>query len=72
MIKILKYGEIPNSEIFRNMLDCDENGFIITDERMETSVKGIFAAGDVRHKPLLQIVTAAADGAVAATFAAMV
>ena len=65
-------GVIPNSEIFRNMLDCDENGFIITDERMETSVKGIFAAGDIRHKPLLQIVTAAADGAVAATFAAMV
>jgi len=64
-------GVIPNSEIFKDIVACDENGFIITDDKMETSLKGVFAAGDIRRKPLLQIVTAAADGAIAATFAAM-
>ena len=48
----------------------DEGGCIITGERMETSVAGIFAAGDVRKKPFRQVVTAAADGAVAARAAA--
>jgi thioredoxin reductase (NADPH) len=42
---------------------------VITDERMETSVKGVFAAGDVRNTPLRQVVTACADGAIAATYA---
>ena len=48
----------------------DESGYIIADERMETSVPGIFAAGDARKKPFRQVITAAADGAVAAHSAA--
>ncbi|MGL4987346.1 MAG: thioredoxin-disulfide reductase [Treponemataceae bacterium] len=51
-------------------LKKDENGFIITDENMQTSVEGIFCAGDVRSKSFRQIVTAASDGAIAAHSAA--
>jgi thioredoxin reductase (NADPH) len=47
-------------------LKLDKSGFIITDQRMESSVKGIFAAGDVRSSPFRQVVTASGDGAVAA------
>ena len=46
-----------------------ENGYIITDEEMRTNIPGVFAAGDVRHKKLRQVVTAAADGATAASSA---
>ena len=59
-------GIAPNSEFIRGFIDTDEKGFIITDSRMHTSMPGVFAAGDVRTSPLRQIVTAAADGAVAA------
>lgn len=50
-------------------LETDENGYIKTDEKMETSVPGLFIAGDVRSKPLRQIVTAASDGAIAGIYA---
>ena len=59
-------GLIPNTELFKGILNLDPNGFIITDEKMHTSVPGIYAAGDVRGKVLRQLVTAVADGAVAA------
>jgi len=49
------------------LADLDETGHVITDERMATRTPGLFAAGDVRSKFLRQIVTAASDGAVAAT-----
>lgn len=58
-------GLLPNSEIFDGKLAM-ENGYIITDEDMHTSIPGVFAAGDIRKKSLRQVVTAAADGAVAA------
>lgn len=51
-------------------LKKDENGYIVTNDSMETSVPGLYVAGDVRSKPLRQIVTAAGDGAVAAVSAA--
>lgn len=57
-------GQIPNSEPFG--LNVDEHGFILTDGEMRTSQEGVFAAGDVRSKSLRQVVTACADGAVAA------
>ena len=44
----------------------DENGYLLTDESLQTNIPGVFAAGDVRRKALRQIVTAAADGALAA------
>lgn len=59
-------GLIPNSELFKNKLKFDENGFIITDDDMRTNKKFVYAAGDVRKKSLRQIVTACADGAIAA------
>lgn len=59
-------GLIPNSELFKNKLEFDENGFIITDDDMRTNKKFVYAAGDVRKKSLRQIVTACADGAIAA------
>ncbi|MCE5249011.1 thioredoxin-disulfide reductase [bacterium] len=62
----LYIGLLPNTEMFRGLLDLDEGGFIRVDFNLQTSVPGIFAAGDVRVTPLRQIVTAASDGAVAA------
>lgn len=62
-------GRTPMTEIFKNQLDLDETGYIIADETTVTSAPGVFAVGDVRTKPLRQIVTAAADGATASLFA---
>ena len=58
-------GMNPRTDLVKDVLK-DEAGYIKTDELMRTSIKGIFAAGDVRSKPLRQIITAASDGAVAA------
>jgi len=58
-------GLLPDSGIFEGKLNM-ENGYILTDEDMRTNIPGVFAAGDIRKKSLRQVVTAAADGAVAA------
>lgn len=58
-------GYQPSSALFEGMLDM-ENGYIVTDADMHTSIPGVFAAGDIRVKSLRQVVTAAADGAIAA------
>ena len=47
----------------------DDRGYIITDSEMRTNIPGVFAAGDIRQKTLRQVITAASDGAVAATAA---
>lgn len=60
-------GQIPQNEIFSQMVEIDSNGYIIAGEDCRTSAYGIFAAGDCRTKDLRQLVTAASDGAVAAT-----
>lgn len=62
-------GRQPASELVRGQVDLDPAGYVLADETTRTSVPGVFAAGDVRTKPLRQIVTATADGAVAAYFA---
>lgn len=59
-------GLNPNVSFVPPAVGRDEGGFIVTDEFMRTSVPGVFAAGDVRSKPLRQIVTAVSDGAIAA------
>lgn len=59
-------GNEPNTAPIAHLVDTDPGGFVITDEEMRTKTPGLFAAGDVRSKPLRQVVTAAADGAVAA------
>lgn len=62
-------GRSPVTEMFRGQLELDESGYIAADETTRTSIPGVFAVGDVRTKVLRQIVTAAADGAVAAHYA---
>ena len=59
-------GQEPDDECVRGLVKAEKGGWIITNDRMETSVEGIFAAGDVRSKYLRQVITAASDGAVAA------
>lgn len=63
-------GITPNVEYISGQLNQDASGFIITDETMQTSLPGVFAVGDVRKTPLRQVITAAADGAVGAVYAA--
>ena len=60
-------GMNPLSKPFANLGITNENGYIVTNERMETSVPGIFAAGDIRDKTLRQVVTATGDGSIAAS-----
>lgn len=62
-------GYNPSVEFLKGLVNLNENNYIITDEYMSTSVPGIFAAGDVRAKPLKQIATAVGDGATAAVAA---
>jgi len=62
-------GFTPNVELFNGQVEQDNNGFIVTDDKMQTNVKGVYAIGDVRTTPLRQVITAAADGAVAAVYA---
>jgi thioredoxin reductase (NADPH) len=59
-------GSKPGTDFVKDLVKLDEQGYIITDDKMKTSAEGIFAAGDVRQKNLRQIVTAVADGASAA------
>ncbi|MCM3388660.1 thioredoxin-disulfide reductase [Ureibacillus chungkukjangi] len=59
-------GMVPLTAPFKNLGILNDNGYIVTNDKMETSVKGIFAAGDVRDKMLRQIVTATGDGSIAA------
>ncbi len=58
-------GYLPQTELFKGVLDMDEGGYILGDVNMKTNIEGVFVAGDCRQKPLRQVVTAASDGAVA-------
>ena len=58
-------GLLPNTGLFEGQIDM-ENGYVLTDDNMHTNLPGVFAAGDLRKKSLRQVVTAAADGAIAA------
>lgn len=60
-------GYVPQTSVFKNHIELDNFGYIITDENMQTNIKGVYAAGDLRPKSLRQVVTAVADGAIAAT-----
>ena len=59
-------GLMPKTDLFEGVLDMDERGYLLTDPEMHTNIPGVFAAGDVRQKAFRQVVTAAADGAIAA------
>lgn len=60
-------GREPDTELVRNTIHLDEHGYVAVDDNLETNQPGVFAGGDVRVKRLRQIVTACADGAIAAT-----
>ena len=62
-------GRSPETGLFKDVIELDKAGYIIADESTKTNLPGVFAAGDVRTKALRQVVTAVADGAVAAHFA---
>lgn len=62
-------GIRPNTELVRDMVECDQGGYILAGEDCATNVPGLYAAGDVRKKPVRQIITAVADGANAAVAA---
>ena len=62
-------GHYPASDLFRGAVDLEDSGYIKANESTCTNLPGVFAAGDVRTKPMRQIVTATADGAVAALHA---
>ena len=62
-------GILPRTELVKDLVSLNEAGSIVTDEFMRTSIPGVFAAGDIRNTPLRQVITACADGAVAATSA---
>ncbi len=59
-------GQEPDDDCVRGLVKAEKGGWIITNDKMETSIEGIFAAGDVRSKYLRQVITAASDGAIAA------
>lgn len=60
-------GYKPQSDLFKSHVQLDSAGYILTDENLKTNVEGIYAIGDIRPKKLRQVVTAVADGALAAT-----
>lgn len=62
-------GQEPNNMMFKNVVDIDEKGYIITNDEVKTKTKGIYVAGDARDKVLRQLTTATSDGALAATYA---
>ncbi len=62
-------GRTPSTGIVKGQIELDESGYIKTNEHMETNVEGVYAAGDIRVKQVRQIITAASDGAIAATHA---
>ena len=61
----ISVGRKPATELVQGQLELDPSGYIIADETTKTSLPGVYAVGDVRTKPLRQVVTAVADGAMA-------
>jgi len=59
-------GQIPNTGYLKEQIHIDKEGYVITDDRMETNIKGVYAAGDIRKNSARQVITAAGDGATAA------
>jgi thioredoxin reductase (NADPH) len=59
-------GQIPNTGYLKGQIPLDKEGYVITDDRMEAQIKGVYAAGDIRKNSSRQVITAAGDGATAA------
>ena len=61
-------GHVPNTELYQGQVELDQAGYVLADETTQTNLPGVFAVGDLRKKPLRQVITAASDGAVAVHF----
>ena len=61
-------GQVPQNDAFKSLVQTDDYGFIITNEKMETSVPGIFAIGDTRKKDVRQVASAIGDASIASVF----
>jgi thioredoxin reductase (NADPH) len=59
-------GQLPSNQLFADIVSLDSDGYVITNDDMETNMPGVFAAGDIRSKKYRQITTAIADGTIAA------
>ncbi|HNR46797.1 MAG TPA: NAD(P)/FAD-dependent oxidoreductase, partial [Anaerolineaceae bacterium] len=59
-------GNTPNTDMFRGQLDMDDKGYVVTNARMETSLPGVYAAGEVTDSVFRQVITSAGMGAAAA------
>jgi thioredoxin reductase (NADPH) len=64
----ISIGREPSTALFRDQIELDASGYVVADETTKTSLPGVFAVGDVRTKPVRQVVTATADGATASHF----
>ena len=64
-------GQVPDNAAFADLADLDKDGYIVADENCKTKTEGLFVAGDCRTKPVRQVATAVADGAIAATNASI-
>lgn len=64
-------GQVPDNKAFAGLVDLDKDGYIISDENCKTKTEGLFVAGDCRTKPVRQVITAVADGGIAATNASL-
>ena len=61
-------GQVPQNDLFKSLVQTDDHGFIITNEKMETSLPGLFAVGDTRKKDVRQVASAIGDASVASVF----
>ena len=66
---LIRIGLEPNTDYLKGFLSLDDEGFVLVNEELETSVPDIFAAGDIRHASARQIATAVGDGVTAAIMA---
>ena len=64
-------GQVPDNKAYENLVDLDKDGYIIADETCKTKTEGLYVAGDCRTKAVRQVVTAVADGGIAATNASL-
>ena len=65
----IELGKKPQTDMFKGILELDSQGYILTNDKMETSIKGVFACGDIRANALKQLVVACGEGAIAGQYA---
>ena len=61
-------GQVPQNDLFKSLVETDDHGFIVTNDKMETSLPGLFAVGDTRKKDVRQVASAIGDASIASVF----